>query len=90
MFKTPQSRFALRAVLVGLFAAASALRVYLPGLSWDDVAQLVSTGVVSSLGYAGIGAALPQVEPNVGRRAPEPTPPTTVAPAAPPPAPPAP
>ena len=77
---TPRQRFYLRLVAVAIVAGASALKAYLPGLSWEDGADIVASMVVAAGAYAGIGAATP-LEPSVGRQPqPPPAPPTTLSP----------
>jgi hypothetical protein len=61
MFSSASARYALRACLVGLAAFASTI------LASDWKHALVG-GVLAALGYAGIGAAVPAVEPAVGAK----------------------
>ena len=67
MFKSAGARFALRAVLVGVGAAAG----YLIGTEPIGAAELqhaVLVAITSGLSYAGLGALVPAIEPNVGRK----------------------
>jgi hypothetical protein len=69
MFDSVRARFALRAVLVGVAASNAAFLTALyagQAISSTFVAILVSVGVAHSLAYAGIGAAVPSVEPSIG------------------------
>ncbi len=62
MFDNVQARYALRCVLFGLAAA-------LPVLAVDGTwKQIVVAGVGAALSYAGIGAAVPAVEPSIGKK----------------------
>lgn len=62
MFSSAISRYVLRALLVGVGAAVP---VWVAGQDWK---QVVGSGVLAALAYAGIGAAVPAVEPNVGTK----------------------
>lgn len=62
------ARFVLRSALSGAFAANGVLLSSLPGITGGDIMFAVFTGIGSALTYAGIGAAVPQVEPNVGNK----------------------
>lgn len=64
----PTFRYALRAGLVGLVAAASSVQAALPGLSPDEIIQAVCAGIVGVGVYAGIGYGTP-LEPSVGKKA---------------------
>lgn len=61
MFSNPTARYALRALLVGVAAFVSA---WYAG-DWKDG---LYAGVVALASYAGLGAAVPAVEPHVGRK----------------------
>ena len=63
MFKNVEARYILRCVLVGLAAAVSSIS---SGGSWRDI---VVAGFGGALAYAGIGAAVPAVEPWHGQGA---------------------
>lgn len=63
----PIYRYVLRAVLTGVASAASSLLTAMPGLSLDDLIIAGLLGLIGGLGYAGIGAASPKIEPDVGR-----------------------
>ena len=66
---SPQMRYVVRVVAIGIVAAASALKAYLPGLSWADGIDVLISTIVAMGAYAGIGAATP-LEPSVGKGAP--------------------
>jgi hypothetical protein len=68
MFKSVEARFALRATLFGVAGANASLATALPGLSWSDGVTALILGIGSALGYAGIGAIAPAVEPTIGRK----------------------
>ena len=68
------ARFIVRAALVGISAAnASLLTALMAGEALDAraIGILASIGLGSALAYAGIGAAVPQVEPHIGNEMPE-------------------
>jgi hypothetical protein len=54
-----KQRYILRAIVAGLLTAAGALKAYLPGLSTEDIIDVVVTGIVGTGLYTGIGAASP-------------------------------
>lgn len=62
------ARFVLRAALSGAFASNGVLLSALPGITGGDALLALFTGIGSALAYAGIGAAVPQVEPHVGNK----------------------
>jgi len=62
MFSSVEARFALRCVLVGL---AAAVPLWVAGQDWK---QIVGSGVIATLAYAGIGATVKPVEPSIGRK----------------------
>lgn len=67
MFQSVESRFALRAFVAGLVAAAVSLQGQLP----FDYADLIPAAIALVVGagtYGAVGAAVPQVEPNVGNK----------------------
>jgi hypothetical protein len=70
MFNNPVARFVLRAVLVGVAVAAAKLQGNLPGISGSDAIDAALAAIIASLAYAGIGVAVPQVEPKVGNKLP--------------------
>lgn len=66
----PTARYVLRCLLVGVATLAGSLQASGYGSSLDQ-AELVNgvlAAVVAALAYAGIGAAVPVVEPNVGNK----------------------
>ena len=64
---SPSTRFVVRAVFVGVLAAAASLQASSSGVDWNDALQALIAGVVAVGAYLGIGAATP-LEPDVGRR----------------------
>lgn len=64
MFDKAEARYALRCVLVGV----SAVVAYLVANGFDAWAESLLAGASAALTYAGIGAALPQVEPFIGNK----------------------
>lgn len=68
MFDSVGARFALRSCLVGVASAASVLLTSLP-IDSLDAQKAALTFIVAALSYAGIGAAVPAVEPSIGKKA---------------------
>lgn len=70
MFTSPTSRFALRAVLVGVGAFLSSLAASTAGsdLTQGEVWLALASGWAFGIGYAGLGVASKSVEPNVGNK----------------------
>lgn len=70
MFDTPTSRYVLRCFLVGVAALCVSLQASGYGSSLDqaELINAVLAAVVAALAYAGVGAAVPAVEPNVGNK----------------------
>lgn len=62
MFKSPAARYVLRAVLFGVSALLVALQAD------QSLADALIAAGLASLSYAGIGAAVPAVEPSIGRK----------------------
>jgi hypothetical protein len=70
MFASPGSRFALRIVVVSVLAGLAALRAAL-GDGTLDVSEIVDVAEVTlaaGAAYAGLGAAIPAIEPHVGNK----------------------
>ena len=67
MFKSVQSRFALRATLVGIGACLSSLAAstYGSDLNLGELILAFSSGFAASLAYAGIGHQSTSVEPSI-------------------------
>lgn len=68
MFSSPTARYVLRCFLVGVAGLAASLQASGYGSSIDQ-SELINgllAGVILALGYAGIGAAVPAVEPRIG------------------------
>jgi len=70
MFRSPGSRYALRAALVGIGSCLSSLAASTFGsdLQLGEVFLALATGFSASLAYAGLGAVSKSVEPNIGRK----------------------
>jgi hypothetical protein len=68
MFDSVKTRFALRAVLVGVLAGLAVLKTALAdgSLSWSEMVEVAYLAIGASAAYAGIGAAVPVVEPSIG------------------------
>jgi hypothetical protein len=68
MFDSVVSRYILRAVLVGVLAALAVLKTALgdENLSWSEIVEVFYLGIAAGAAYAGIGAAVPSVEPSIG------------------------
>lgn len=64
MFSSVEARFVLRAFLVGVASFLTALQA----AGADNWLNALIGGAIAALAYAGVGAALPQVEPNVGKK----------------------
>lgn len=69
MFKTAQSRFALRACLVGVGALLSSLAqaTYGSDLQLGEILFALSSGFAAGLAYAGLGHQVAAVEPSIGK-----------------------
>ena len=68
MFDSVQARFALRAVLVGVLAGLAVLKTALGdgSMSWSEAIEVAYLALGASAAYAGVGAAVPSVEPSIG------------------------
>jgi len=68
MFATVQSRYALRCTLFGVSAFLVSLQAAATGssLTGSEAVYALIAGGIAALAYAGIGAASPNVEPNIG------------------------
>lgn len=67
---SPTGRYVLRCFLVGVAALATSLQAsaYGSGLDQAELVNGLLASVIAALAYAGIGAAVPVVEPNVGNK----------------------
>lgn len=76
MFDSVYARFVLRCVLFGVSAflvslqAASQAAGAGSSLNTGDLINALIAGGIAGIAYAGIGAAIPAVEPNVGNTRP--------------------
>lgn len=69
MFKSPASRYFLRGVVVAVLAGLGALKASIgDGLDTQEWVDLVLVTLGAGAAYYGIGAAVPSVEPFVGRQ----------------------
>ena len=70
MFDSPNARYVLRSFLFGVSAFLVSLQASAMGSSLDqsEVLNAAIAAGIAALAYAGIGAASPAVEPNVGNR----------------------
>ena len=71
MFDSVQARFVLRCVLFGVSAFLVALQAQGTPVTFEAVWSSAIAGGIAALAYAGIGAAVPAVEPNIGNTRPE-------------------
>ena len=70
MFDNVQARYVLRCVLFGVSAFLVSLQASSLGsdLTGDELLAAAIAGGIAALAYAGIGAAVPIVEPNIGNK----------------------
>lgn len=70
MFKSVEARYALRCTLVGVSALLSSLAASTLGSNLDlgEFIFALASGFSGALAYAGIGAAVPAVEPSIGNK----------------------
>lgn len=70
MFDSVTARYVLRCVLFGVAAFLVSVQASATGsdLTGDEVLYAVIAGGIAALAYAGIGAASPAVEPNIGNK----------------------
>lgn len=70
MFNSATARFILRAFLVGVASFVVSLQASSTGsdLEPSEWRNAVFAGVLAALAYAGIGATVPAVEPNIGNK----------------------
>ena len=68
MFDNVAARYVLRCVLFGVSALLVSLQASSAGseLESGEIVQALIAGGIAALAYAGIGAAVPAVEPNIG------------------------
>lgn len=70
MFQDVRARFALRIAIVAALAGLGALRASISdGLTAAEVVDVVEVTLAAGAAYVGLGAALPQVEPSIGKTA---------------------
>lgn len=70
MFNNVTARYILRCVLFGVSGVLVSIQASSAGtsLSWGEVGQAFVAGGLAALSYAGIGAAVPAVEPSIGNK----------------------
>ena len=70
VFDSVTARYVLRCFLYGVMAFVVSLQASSTGsdLESSEWRNAVLAGVIAALAYAGIGAAVPAVEPNVGNK----------------------
>lgn len=68
MFDRVGARFALRSVLVGVAGFLTALQAHGSPVGWTSLYESAIAGALVGLGYAGIGAAVPVVEPSIANK----------------------
>lgn len=70
MFDSVTARYVLRGILFGVWGFAVALQASSTGsdLEASEWRNAVIAGVLGALGYWGVGAAVPAVEPNIGNK----------------------
>lgn len=73
MFDSVGARYVLRCVLFGVSAILVSLQAsgYGSSISQAELVDALIAGGIAALAYAGIGAAVPAVEPNIGNKQPE-------------------
>lgn len=67
MFDRVEARYALRCVLFGISGFLISLQAADP-IDWGAAMNAGITGAIAALAYAGIGAAVPAVEPNIANK----------------------
>ena len=70
MFDNVAARYVLRCVLFGVSALLVSLQASSAGsdLESGEIIQALIAGGIAALAYAGIGAAVPAVEPSIGNK----------------------
>lgn len=70
MFSKAEARYVLRCLLFGLSGLLVSLQASAAGsdLTQGEVGQAFIAGGLAALAYAGIGAAIPAVEPSIGNK----------------------
>lgn len=64
----PTLRYVLRCGLVGVAGFLTALQAHGSPVGWETLYESAIAGAIVGLGYAGIGAAVPVVEPNIANK----------------------
>lgn len=68
MFASAGARYVLRAVLFGLSGFLVALQAHGTPVDTNGLIDSLIAGGLAGLAYAGIGAAVPAVEPHIGNK----------------------
>lgn len=68
MFATAGARYVLRAFLFGLSGFLVALQAHGTPIDGNGLVESLIAGGLAGLAYAGIGAAVPVVEPSIGKK----------------------
>ena len=70
MFDSVTARYVLRGLLFGVWGLVTSLVASSTGsdLETSEWRNAVFAGVLGALAYYGVGAASPQVEPNIGNK----------------------
>lgn len=73
MFDNVAARYVLRCFLFGVSAVLVSLQAsgYGSDITQPELIDALIAGGIAALAYAGIGAAVPAVEPNIGLKRPE-------------------
>ena len=66
MFDSVTARYVLRAFLFGVSGFLVALQAHGTPIDTNGLIESLIAGGLAGLAYAGIGAAVPAVEPNIG------------------------
>jgi hypothetical protein len=67
MFDKVEVRYALRCVLFGVSGFFVAVQAHGTPVTGTSIWESAVAGAIAALAYAGIGAAVPQVEPSIGK-----------------------
>jgi len=68
MFTKVEARYALRSILFGVSGFLVALQAQGSPVTGEALWSSAIAGGIAALAYAGIGAAVPAVEPNIGNK----------------------
>ena len=68
MFNSVEARYALRCVLFGISGFLVAVQAHGSPVTGTALWESAVAGGIAALAYAGIGAAVPIVEPSIGKK----------------------